>query len=108
LEPGGGRLPSGAVAEVRYEVLLGSGPLLPSSALSAEAGRTYVFRVETRDGGSVARRTEVRVVAESGNQAVVAGVPAEALPLGTRVVAPRPLDVRDGTRVRIVEVAGAP
>ena len=108
LDQGAPRLPSGAVAEVRYEVLLGSGPVLPSSALSAEAGRTYVFQVAERDGVTVAQRTEVRVVAESGNQAVVAGVVAEALSSGAQVIAPRPLDVRDGTRVRITEVAGAP
>ena len=109
LDPAAPRLPSGAVAEVRYEVLLGSGPILPSSALTAEAGRTYVFVVGEREtGGAVARRTEVRVVAESGNQAVVAGVPAEALPHGAAVVAPRPLDVRDGTRIRVIEVADTP
>jgi HlyD family secretion protein len=108
LDAGAPRLPSGSVAEVRYDVLLGSGPVLPSSALSAEAGRTYVFQVGERDGATVAQRTEVRVVAESGNQAVVAGVPAEALPFGAQVIAPRPLDVRDGTRVRIAEVTGQP
>ncbi len=102
------RLPSGSVAEVRYEVLLGSGPILPSSALSAEAGRTYVFKVEESEAGTVARRSEVRVVAESGNRAVVVGEPADSLPLGTMVVAPRPLDVRDGTLVRVTEVAAAP
>lgn len=109
LDPAAPRLPSGAVAEVRYEVLLGTGPILPSSALSAEAGRTFVFVVDEREsGGTFARRTEVRVVAESGNQAVVAGVPAEALPHGAAVVAPRPLDVRDGTRIRVIEVAETP
>lgn len=109
LDPAAPRLPSGAVAEVRYEVLLGSGPILPSSALTAEAGRTYVFVVDEREtGGTFARRTEVRVVAESGNEAVVAGVPTEALPLGAAVIAPRPLDVRDGTRIRVIEVASTP
>lgn len=108
LDPAAPRLPSGSVAEVRYEVLVASGPLLPSSALSAEGGRTFVFVVERSDERSVARRTEVRVVGESGNQAVVASVDAGALPPGAQVVAPRPLDVRDNTRVRVVEVAPAP
>jgi len=108
LDPAAPRLPGGAVAEVRYEVLVASGALLPSSALSAEGGRTFVFRVDTEGERSVARRTEVRVVGESGNQAVVTAVEAGALPLGARVVAPRPLDVRDNTRVRVVEVVPAP
>jgi HlyD family secretion protein len=108
LDPAAPRLPGGAVAEVRYEVLVASGALLPSSALSAEGGRTFVFRIDVEGERSVARRTEVRVVGESGNQAVVTAVEAGALPLGARVVAPRPLDVRDNTRVRIVEVVSAP
>ena len=107
LDPAAPRLPSGAVAEVRYEVLLASGPILPSSALTAEAGRTFVFKADQRENGTFAQRTEVRVVAESGNQAVVRGVDDDALPLGSAVVAPRPLDVRDGTRIRVVEVNGA-
>lgn len=108
LDPAAPRLPSGSVAEVRYEVLLASGPLLPSSALSAEGGRTFVFRLEQLADRTVARRTEVRVAAESGNQAVVSAAEPGALPLGTQVIAPRPLDVRDNTRVRVVEVEAAP
>ena len=108
LDPEAPRLPGGAVAEVRYEVLVASGPLLPSSALSAEGGRTFVFRVDGDGERTVARRTEVRVVGESGNQAVVTAVEAGALPNGARVVAPRPLDVRDNTRVRVIEVVTAP
>jgi|GEM_PF-138573 len=108
LDPSAPRLPSGAVAEVRYEVLLAAGPMLPSSALSAEGGRTFVFQVVSDGERSVARRTEVRVVAESGNQAVVSAVEAGSLTLGAQVIAPRPLDVRDNTRVRVVEVAPAP
>jgi hypothetical protein len=53
-------------------------------------------------GPAVARRTEVRVVAESGNVAIVGGVPESALTAGDLVVSPRPLDVRDGTPVRVV------
>ena len=108
LDPAAPRLPGGSVAEVRYEVLVASGLLLPSSALSAEGGRTFVFVVERDGERSVARRTEVRVAGESGNQAVVAGVEPGALPLGSQVVAPRPLDVRDNTRVRVVEVVATP
>ena len=108
LDPAAPRLPSGSVAEVRYEVLLARGPVLPSSALSAEGGRTFVFRLEELADRTIARRTEVRVVAESGNQAVIAAAAEGELPLGSRVIAPRPLDVRDNTRVRVVEVDAAP
>ncbi|MBA2666712.1 MAG: HlyD family efflux transporter periplasmic adaptor subunit [Trueperaceae bacterium] len=98
---------SGSVAEVRYEVVLGEGLVVPSGALSADAGRTYVFLVAGDDEAPVARRVEVRVVVESGNRAVVLGVPDGSLEVGAVVVSPRPLDVRDGTRVRVVEVGAA-
>ncbi|MBW6454697.1 MAG: HlyD family efflux transporter periplasmic adaptor subunit [Trueperaceae bacterium] len=96
------RTPPGALAEVRYEVTLGEGLRVPSGALLADAGRTYVFQVVDETAGSVARRTEVRVVAESGNVAVVVGVPEAALTPGALVISPRPLDVRDGAPVRVV------
>ncbi len=96
------RTPPGALAEVRYTVTLGEGLRVPSGALLADAGRTYLFQVVADGGGSVARRTEVRVVAESGNVAVVVGVPEAALSEGAPVISPRPLDVRDGAAVRIV------
>jgi len=96
------RTPPGALAEVRYDVTLGEGLRVPSGSLLADAGRTYVFQVADEGAISVARRTEVRVVAESGNVAVVVGVPAEALVPGTLVISPRPLDVRDGAPVRVV------
>jgi HlyD family secretion protein len=72
------RTPPGALAEVRYEITLGEGLRVPSGALFADAGRSYVFQVEATDAGHVARRTEVRVVAESGNVAIVVVSP-EAL-----------------------------
>lgn len=87
-------IPTGAVAQVRYTVPLASGVVVPSAALVAEAGTTYVFAAV--DG--VARRTPVRVIAESGSQAVVEGIM-----VGTQVISPRPLDVRDGTRVLAVD-----
>ena len=99
------RTPPGALAEVRYEVTLGEGLRVSSAALFADAGRTYVFQVAA-DGderlAGVARRTEVRVVAESGNVAVVVGVVEGALREGSLVIAPRPLDVREGTPVRVI------
>ena len=96
------RTPPGALAEVRYTVTLGEGLRVPSGALLADAGRTYLFQVVDEAAGGVARRTEVRVVAESGNVAVVVGVPESALASGALVISPRPLDVRDGAPVRVV------
>jgi HlyD family secretion protein len=89
------RIPPGALAEVRYEVALARGLRIPSGALVAEGGRTFVFVVD--DG--VARRREVAVIAETGNTAVVA---AGAIGAGDAIIAPRPLDVREGTRVRVI------
>ena len=89
------KTPPGALAEVRFDIALGSGLLVPSSALTAEGGRTFVFVASE----GVARRREVNVVAESGNTAVIA---EGALQVGDLVIAPRPLDVRDGTQVRVI------
>jgi HlyD family secretion protein len=96
------RTPPGALAEVRYEIALGEGLRVPSGALFADAGRTYLYQVESTGTGDVARRTEVRVVAESGNVAIVAATPEDALVAGARVVSPRPLDVRDGTAIQVL------
>jgi multidrug efflux pump subunit AcrA (membrane-fusion protein) len=92
-------IPNGTVAELRYQVELARGVIVSSSALSAEGGRTYVFVVD----GDSARRREVVVLAESGSQAAIEGV-AE----GTPIISPRPLDVREGTAVQVVEEASDP
>lgn len=84
-------VPAGALADLRYTVTVAQGMLLPSGAISAEAGSTYVYVV--RDG--VATRIPVDVLAEAGATAAVEGVDTD-----DRVIAPRPLDVRQGTPVR--------
>ena len=101
LDPAAPRLPNGALAEVRYTVPLAEGLVVASGALFADAGRNYVFVIDA----GVARRREVRVVAETGNAAIVENVSNgndATLAVGTLVIAPRPLDVRDGTSVRVV------
>lgn len=102
LDPEAPRLPSGTLAEVRYTVPLGAGLLVPSGALAADAGRNYVYVVTDELDGPVARRVEVRVVAEAANAAVVESVQDGALVEGALVIAPRPLDVRGGTAVRVI------
>lgn len=101
LYPSDTPVPTGSVAEVRYRVPLGSGVVVPSGALSADGGETYVYEVDT-DAGRAARR-RVTVVAEAGARALV-----EGLEVGARVISPRPLDVRDGTRVTPSALDGNP
>ena len=87
-----GTVPTGALADLRYEVELGRGSIVPAGAVASESGRTWLYLV--RDG--VAVREPVDVVEESGAQALVSGVDADAV-----VIYPRPLDVRIGTPVRV-------
>jgi len=96
-----GTLPAGSLAEVRYTVPLGEGLQVGSGALFADAGRNYVFVI---DDAGFARRAEVRVVAEVGNSAIVEAVAGGSATLteGVLVINPRPLDVREGTAVRVV------
>ncbi|MDR9392346.1 MAG: HlyD family efflux transporter periplasmic adaptor subunit [Trueperaceae bacterium] len=86
-----GTLPTGALADLRYDVELGEGLLVPAGAIASESGRTWLYVAD--DG--LATRVPVDVLAESGAEAVVAGVDADAY-----VIYPRPLDVRIGTPVR--------
>jgi HlyD family secretion protein len=89
---------AGALAEAVYPITLGEGWLVNSGALFADAGRNYVLSVA--DG--FARRIEVRVLAEGGNQAVVAAVEPDTLRAGMPIINPRPLDVRDGSAVAML------
>ena len=93
LRPSEVPIPNGTTAQVRYQIDLGEGLLLPSSAVSAEQGRTFVFIAEA---GQAVRR-EIDLLAEAGAQVLVEGLQA-----GASVIAPRPLDVREGTRVRVI------
>ncbi len=90
----GGRVPVGALLDLSYRVRLAEGFLVPSGAISTEGGVTWVHRIES----GVAVREPVEVLAESGAVAAVA-----SLPDGATIIHPRPLDVREGTRVRAQE-----
>jgi hypothetical protein len=85
------RIPTGALAEVRYAVTLAEGLLVPAGAIASESGGTWLYLIA--DGQAV--RVPVDVLAQAGALAAVAGVDANAA-----VIHPRPLDVRIGTRVR--------
>lgn len=86
-------LPPGSSARVEYEIELASGVLLPSGALTVDAGTSYAYVVEN---GRAVRRA-VTVLAESGGRAAVNGVEA-----GEQVISPLPVDVRDGTKVELL------
>lgn len=86
-------IPDGSVAQLSYEVPLGTGVQIPTNALGVQQGNNYVFVIE--DG--VTRRQEVSIVAEVSGQAVV-----EGLEEGAEVVAPLPADLREATEVRVV------
>lgn len=92
LEGDVGNLPNGSLADLRYTVDVATGTLLPSGAISAEAGGTYTYVVR----GGVATRVDVDVLGEAAATAAVTGVGPE-----DDVISPRPLDVREGTPVRI-------
>ncbi|MEX2500862.1 MAG: HlyD family efflux transporter periplasmic adaptor subunit [Trueperaceae bacterium] len=95
IDPGDeGPIPVGALLDLSYRVRLAEGYLVPSGAISAEAGTTWVHTVAS----GVAVREPVEVLAESGATAAVASLPDDAV-----VIHPRPLDVREGTRVRAQE-----
>ncbi|MDZ7801023.1 MAG: HlyD family efflux transporter periplasmic adaptor subunit [Trueperaceae bacterium] len=85
-------LPNGVVGEVRYRLPLAEGMRIPSGAIAAEAGGTWVYLV--RDG--VATRVAVEVLAEAGGTAAVRGLDEDDV-----VIHPRPLDVREGSRVQV-------
>lgn len=88
---GGGNLPVGASAQVRYRATLGGGRLVPSGAVQVEGGESAVYVAQ--DG--VARRTPVTVVAEAQGRVAVRGLEPDA-----RVISPVPPSLQDGTRVR--------
>ena len=88
---GGGSLPVGGTAQIRYRAALGKGVLVPTGAISVEGGENAVYVAE--DG--VARRVSVRVVAESQGQVAVQG-----LEEGARVISPVPPSLQDGASIR--------
>ncbi len=89
-----GSIPSGSVGQLSYQIPLAQGILIPSAALSTEAGRTYIFRFDE----GIAVRQEVSIVAESGGQAGIEGITE-----GDIIIFPLPADLRSGMAVREVE-----
>ncbi|TBH21026.1 efflux RND transporter periplasmic adaptor subunit [Thermus thermamylovorans] len=88
---GSGLLPG--AAEVRFPLPLAEGVLVPAGALVVRGGEAQVFRVVEGE----ARSTPVRLLAQEGELAAVAG-----LPPGSLLVFPVPEGLRDGDRVEVV------
>ncbi|MDV6375592.1 efflux RND transporter periplasmic adaptor subunit [Deinococcus arenicola] len=89
---GGSKLPVGAAAQVRYRATLGSGVLIPSSAVQVDGGENAVY-VAT-DGK--AERRVVTVIAESGGKLAVGELSPGAL-----VINPLPASLQDGAAVAV-------
>ena len=87
---GGNTLPVGAAARASYRAKLGSGLLIPASALQVEGGENAVYVAHN----GKAERVVVQVVAESGNRVAVSG-----LQDGDAVISPLPAGVQDGAKV---------
>ncbi len=87
------RIPTGASAQLRYDVNLGTGVTVPANALRTRSGQTFVLVIEE----GAAKRQRVQVVGESGDRAVVSGLDA-----GQAVIYPLPSDLRAGTPVQSV------
>ena len=90
------RIPTGASAQLRYNVDLGSGISLPAGALKSAAGQNYVYVIDE----GAARQQTVQVVSELGDRAVVNGLES-----GTQIIYPVPADLRAGAQVQAVSVA---
>ncbi len=90
----GASLPPGASAQVRYTLTLAQGTLLPSGALRTEGRTTFVYVVQEGQ----AQRVAVRVLADTGTQAAVEGLPA-----GAQVIFPVPASLNSGDSVEVVQ-----
>jgi HlyD family secretion protein len=93
---GGEKLPVGAAAQVRYRANLGSGVLIPSSAVQVDDGENAVY--VAADGK--AERRVIRVIAESGGQLAVDGLDA-----GVAVIDPLPASLQDGAAISVTGAA---
>ncbi len=88
----------GAVGTVDYKLSLGDGVLVPISALQTNGNQDFVYVV---DAGK-AKTQALTVLAESGTNAAVSGVPS-----GVQVILNPPPGLLEGSPVRPVPVAQA-
>ena len=86
-------IPAGTVAQLSYDTSAGTGVLVPSASIVAQAGTSYVYLAV--DG--VAQRQAVRVLQEVSGQAAVEGLDA-----GSEIIFPLPSDLRNGAAIRVL------
>ncbi|ADV67217.1 efflux RND transporter periplasmic adaptor subunit [Deinococcus maricopensis] len=89
-------LPVGATLQVRYTVQLGSGTIIPASALQNDDGGNAVFVAEN----GAARRVNVTVIGESNGRVAVTGLPS-----GARIISPVPPSLQPGVAINVTNSA---
>ena len=87
-------IPSGSVAQLAYQISLGRGVVVPTGAIFAEGGQSFVYTVE----GSRSKQRQIKLINEVSGSAVIEGLEDDAL-----VVFPLPADLRDDNLVNIVD-----
>lgn len=85
-------LPVGSVGQIRYRTNLGAGYLLPAEAIVNDGGENAVYVLS----GGAAKRTPVRIVAESQGKVALSGLSA-----GQQVIYPVPPSLQDGSTVKV-------
>ena len=83
----------GALVQVRYDLKLAKGVLVPSGAVGSENGQAFVWAIK----GNTLKRANVTVLAESNGRIALAGIPG-----GVQVVYPVPSGLQPGGKVRIL------
>jgi HlyD family secretion protein len=83
----------GALVQVRYDLKLAKGALVPSGAVGSENGQAFVWAIK----GDTLKRANVTVLAESNGRIALGGIPG-----GVQVVYPVPSGLQPGGKVKIL------
>ncbi len=83
----------GALVQVRYDLKLAKGALVPSGAVGSENAQAFVWVIK----GDTLKRANVTVLAESNGRIALAGFPG-----GVHVVYPVPSGLQPGGKVKIL------
>jgi HlyD family secretion protein len=79
--------------QVRYDLKLANGALVPSGAVGSENGQAFVWAIK----GDTLKRANVTVLAESNGRIALGGIPG-----GVPVVYPVPSGLQPGGIVKIL------
>jgi HlyD family secretion protein len=83
----------GALVQVRYDLKLAKGALVPSGAVGSENGQAFVWAIK----GDKLKRANVTVLAESNGRIALGGIPG-----GVQVVYPVPSGLQPGGTVKVL------